>query len=216
MFIGGIQHYGQSTPKKLKLWYSSSCQLLVEMAKRLIPSLNRVLVEKIVPPSKTSAGILLPEKSSKVPSLFLHFVVWIRISIRESVWLVLVLWPPAAAAQLREGGGGGAGDEGQQWEPDSSIRQGRRYCSIARVRRDASQPRRQRVSEVSELISPHRCSSAGPSSGGDSRLINAWKMFYRYHLYRDEDILGTLHDWWGKAPAQWLQFTELDGERQIS
>lgn len=38
------------------------------MAKRLIPSLNRVLVEKIVPPSKTNAGILLPEKSSKLNS----------------------------------------------------------------------------------------------------------------------------------------------------
>ncbi|KAH7570979.1 hypothetical protein JRO89_XS05G0232800 [Xanthoceras sorbifolium] len=39
------------------------------MAKRLIPTLNRVLIEKIVPPSKTSAGILLPEKSSKASSL---------------------------------------------------------------------------------------------------------------------------------------------------
>ncbi|XP_076956017.1 10 kDa chaperonin, mitochondrial-like [Bidens hawaiensis] len=38
------------------------------MAKRLIPSLNRVLVEKILPPSKTTAGILLPEKSSKLNS----------------------------------------------------------------------------------------------------------------------------------------------------
>ncbi|KAA0046322.1 hypothetical protein IC582_021970 [Cucumis melo] len=38
------------------------------MAKRLIPSLNRVLIEKIVPPSKTSAGILLPESSSKLNS----------------------------------------------------------------------------------------------------------------------------------------------------
>ncbi|RWR79760.1 chaperonin, mitochondrial-like protein [Cinnamomum micranthum f. kanehirae] len=38
------------------------------MAKRLIPSLNRVLIEKIVPPSKTSAGILLPEKTSKLNS----------------------------------------------------------------------------------------------------------------------------------------------------
>ncbi|KAL8471023.1 hypothetical protein ACS0TY_033556 [Phlomoides rotata] len=38
------------------------------MAKRLIPSLNRVLVEKIQPPSKSTAGILLPEKSSKVNS----------------------------------------------------------------------------------------------------------------------------------------------------
>ncbi|KAA8529049.1 hypothetical protein F0562_033463 [Nyssa sinensis] len=38
------------------------------MAKRLIPTLNRVLVEKIVPPSKTTAGILLPEKSTKLNS----------------------------------------------------------------------------------------------------------------------------------------------------
>ncbi|KAI3817276.1 hypothetical protein L1987_11065 [Smallanthus sonchifolius] len=38
------------------------------MAKRLIPCLNRVLVEKIIPLSKTTAGILLPEKSSKLNS----------------------------------------------------------------------------------------------------------------------------------------------------
>ncbi|KAL3635981.1 10 kDa chaperonin [Castilleja foliolosa] len=38
------------------------------MAKRLIPTLNRVLVEKIVAPSKTTAGILLPEKSAKLNS----------------------------------------------------------------------------------------------------------------------------------------------------
>ncbi|KAK9291201.1 hypothetical protein L1049_009389 [Liquidambar formosana] len=38
------------------------------MAKRLIPSLNRVLVEKILPPSKTNAGIFLPEKTSKLNS----------------------------------------------------------------------------------------------------------------------------------------------------
>ncbi|XP_062150139.1 10 kDa chaperonin [Alnus glutinosa] len=38
------------------------------MAKRLIPSLNRVLVEKILPPTKTTAGILLPEKASKLNS----------------------------------------------------------------------------------------------------------------------------------------------------
>ncbi|ERM99118.1 10 kDa chaperonin, mitochondrial [Amborella trichopoda] len=38
------------------------------MAKRLIPLLNRVLIEKIVPPTKTSAGILLPEKTTKLNS----------------------------------------------------------------------------------------------------------------------------------------------------
>ncbi|EYU18605.1 hypothetical protein ABFS83_10G155400 [Erythranthe nasuta] len=38
------------------------------MAKRLIPLLNRVLVQKITPPSKTTAGILLPEKTNKLNS----------------------------------------------------------------------------------------------------------------------------------------------------
>ena len=40
------------------------------MAKRLIPSLNRVLIEKILPPTKTNTGILLPEKVAKVLSTF--------------------------------------------------------------------------------------------------------------------------------------------------
>ncbi|TQD89640.1 hypothetical protein C1H46_024777 [Malus baccata] len=38
------------------------------MAKRLVPLLNRVLVERIVPPSKTATGILLPEKSANLNS----------------------------------------------------------------------------------------------------------------------------------------------------
>ncbi|XP_020598579.1 10 kDa chaperonin, mitochondrial-like [Phalaenopsis equestris] len=36
------------------------------MAKRLIPSLNRILVEKMVPPSKSNTSILLSEKTSKL------------------------------------------------------------------------------------------------------------------------------------------------------
>ena len=36
------------------------------MAKRLLPSLNRVLVEKLVQPKKTAGGILLPEASKQV------------------------------------------------------------------------------------------------------------------------------------------------------
>ncbi|KAK9735897.1 hypothetical protein RND81_04G236200 [Saponaria officinalis] len=37
-------------------------------AKRMIPTLNRILVEKITAPSKTTAGILLPESSTKLNS----------------------------------------------------------------------------------------------------------------------------------------------------
>lgn len=41
------------------------------MARRLIPSLNRVLVEKLVQPKKSAGGILLPETSKQVsPTLF--------------------------------------------------------------------------------------------------------------------------------------------------
>lgn len=36
------------------------------MAKRLIPTFNRILVEKISAPPKTTAGILLPESASKL------------------------------------------------------------------------------------------------------------------------------------------------------
>ncbi|EXB37186.1 10 kDa chaperonin [Morus notabilis] len=38
------------------------------MARRLIPLFDRILVEKILPPSKTNSGIILPEKSSKLNS----------------------------------------------------------------------------------------------------------------------------------------------------
>ncbi|KAL5197530.1 hypothetical protein ABZP36_001042 [Zizania latifolia] len=38
------------------------------MAKRLIPSLNRVLVEKLVQPKKSAGGILLPETSKQLNS----------------------------------------------------------------------------------------------------------------------------------------------------
>ncbi|KAI0497441.1 hypothetical protein KFK09_020668 [Dendrobium nobile] len=38
------------------------------MAKRLVPAFNRILVEKIVPPTKTNTGILLPEKNNKLNS----------------------------------------------------------------------------------------------------------------------------------------------------
>jgi hypothetical protein len=36
------------------------------MAKMLLPSLNRVLVEKLVQPKKTAGGILVPETSKQV------------------------------------------------------------------------------------------------------------------------------------------------------
>ncbi|CAL9249038.1 GroES chaperonin family [Arabidopsis suecica] len=36
--------------------------------KRLIPTFNRILVQKVLQPAKTETGILLPEKSTKLNS----------------------------------------------------------------------------------------------------------------------------------------------------
>ena len=57
------------------------------MAKRLLPSLNRVLVEKLVQPKKTAGGILLPEqlnaaKQSKLIPVAAA-VHWVAIRERE-------------------------------------------------------------------------------------------------------------------------------------
>ena len=39
------------------------------MAKRLIPLLDRILVEKLTPPAKSIGGVLLPDSAGKVPPL---------------------------------------------------------------------------------------------------------------------------------------------------
>ncbi|KAH0863988.1 hypothetical protein HID58_081199 [Brassica napus] len=36
------------------------------MMKRLVPTFNRILVQRVIQPAKTESGILLPEKASKV------------------------------------------------------------------------------------------------------------------------------------------------------
>ncbi|KAI3444305.1 hypothetical protein Pfo_000970 [Paulownia fortunei] len=97
------------------------------MAKRLIPLLNRVLVEKITPPSKTTAGILLPDKTSKL----------------NSGKVVAV----------------GAGSH--DWEG--------KLVPVS-------------VKEGDTVLLPEY--------GGTEVKLGEKE----YHLYRDEDILGTLHD----------------------
>lgn len=69
---------------RVKFWVSKFLRF-PQMAKRLIPLLNRVLIEKTVPPAKTNSGILLPEKSSKV-NLLPHF-----ISCEKNGWLICFL-----------------------------------------------------------------------------------------------------------------------------
>lgn len=96
-------------------------------AKRLIPTLNRVLVEKIIPPSKTSAGILLPEKS---PQLNSGKVIAVGPGLRDREGKVIPVG-------VKEG--------------DTVLL---------------------------------------PEYGGSQIKLDDKE----YHLYRDEDILGTLHD----------------------
>ncbi|KAK7336438.1 hypothetical protein VNO77_16979 [Canavalia gladiata] len=97
------------------------------MARRLVPLFNRVLVEKIVPASKTNAGILLPEKSTKL----------------NSGKVIAV----------------GAGIHGK----DGKL------IPVA-------------VKEGDTVLLPEY-------GGTEVKLDNK-----EYHLYRDDDILGTLHD----------------------
>ncbi|KAI4368660.1 hypothetical protein MLD38_017194 [Melastoma candidum] len=97
------------------------------MARRLIPALNRVLVEKIVPPAKTNTGILLPEKTTKL----------------NSGRVVAV-------------------------GPGSRDRDGN-LIPVA-------------VKEGDTVLLPEY-------GGNEVKLDNK-----EYHLYRDDDILGTLHD----------------------
>lgn len=97
------------------------------MAKRLVPLLNRVLVERIVPPSKTTTGILLPEKSAKLNS-----------------GKVIAVGP-------------GTRDKEGSFIPAT-------------------------VKEGDTVLLPEY-------GGTEVKLGDK-----EYHLYRDEDILGTLHD----------------------
>ncbi|CBI32793.3 hypothetical protein VitviT2T_012030 [Vitis vinifera] len=97
------------------------------MAKRLIPSLNRVLVEKIIPPSKTNTGVLLPEKTKKLNSGKV-------VAVGPGLW-------------DREG----------------------KLIPVG-------------VKEGDTVLLPEY-------GGTEVKLGDK-----EYHLYRDEDILGTLHD----------------------
>ncbi|KAJ0094946.1 hypothetical protein Patl1_15413 [Pistacia atlantica] len=106
------------------------------MAKRLLPTLNRVLIEKIIPPSKTNAGILLPEKSSKASILCCGF--------RLNSGTVVAVGP-------------GARDKDGKTIP---------VC----------------FKEGDTVLLPEY--------GGTQVKLGEKE----YHLYRDEDILGTLHD----------------------
>lgn len=45
--------------------------------KRLVPTFNRILVQRVIQPAKTESGILVPEKSSKVTiACFSFLTIW--------------------------------------------------------------------------------------------------------------------------------------------
>ncbi|KAA3471684.1 10 kDa chaperonin-like [Gossypium australe] len=132
------------------------------MAKRLIPSFNRILVEKIIPPSKTTSGILLPEKTSKLNSGKIVAVgpgardkdgKFIPLNLKEGD---TVLLPEYGGTEIKLG------------EKDSGLR------------------------IVSFWVSGLFEFELGLSIQNEQSI--GVKMQVMYHLYRDDDILGTLHE----------------------
>ncbi|KAK6925527.1 GroES chaperonin family [Dillenia turbinata] len=142
------------------------------MAKRLIPSLNRILVEKIVPPSKTNTGILLPEKTTKLNSGTVVAVGpgardrdgnLIPVSVKEGD---TVLLPEYGGTEVKLG----------EKEYVSFIPSGIFCRNKTRALHDHL------------VVFTLHCFLL------ISWLCNLCSDFARYHLYRDDDILGTLHE----------------------
>ena len=63
------------------------------MAKRLIPLLDRVLVEKLTAPNKSVGGILLPESATSK----------VRVSIDDVICLITDILMPSEAAWMQQG-----------------------------------------------------------------------------------------------------------------
>lgn len=165
------------------------------MAKRLIPCFNRILIEKIVPPSKTSAGILLPEKTSqvlKIPPLFLalfeilfvcfsvyHKIVSINLSVKGSlcVWLLKQLNSGKVIAV-----GPGSRDKAGNLIP-VSVKEGDHVLLPEYGGTQIKLDDKEYGFEIVFCVS-----------------FTYWFLFIflllfcRFHLFRDEDILGILHD----------------------
>ncbi|KAH7542156.1 hypothetical protein FEM48_Zijuj02G0043400 [Ziziphus jujuba var. spinosa] len=146
------------------------------MAKRLIPLFNRILVEKIVPPSKTNSGIILPEKTTKVSSSFplssppfffcrtvaklelMHNWVVLKISNFESFGFCLSF---AIGSWLNSG----------------------KVVAVGLGARD-------RDGKLIPLHVKEGDTVLLPEYGGTEVKLNDKE----YHLFREDDILGTLHD----------------------
>ena len=66
------------------------------MSKRLIPLLDRVLVEKIIAPTKSVGGILLPESAvSKVRAIVIfHYIAHTDLSFSLSLFSPFIVAAP--------------------------------------------------------------------------------------------------------------------------
>ncbi|KAL2895839.1 10 kDa chaperonin mitochondrial [Bienertia sinuspersici] len=155
------------------------------MAKRLMPLLNRVLVEKIVPPAKTSSGILLPESSAKTGN---H----IPPAVKEGDHVLLPEYGGTAVklGEKRETESVAAPEdnllfyrsldgESKWWRCPICYAIAMIYAVVARL--------------LLWLLQDCCYCCCGLCYGGVVVVamidVDDW-----YHLYRDEDIMGTLHD----------------------
>ncbi|KAF3454045.1 hypothetical protein FNV43_RR04492 [Rhamnella rubrinervis] len=116
------------------------------MAKRLIPLFNRILVEKIVPPSKTNLEFFFPRKPPSVWPSFMFSVLWLCIIVPNSL------------------------NSGKVVAVGPGIRD--RDGKLIPVH----------VKEGETVLLPEY-------GGTEVKLGDKG-----YHLYREDDILGTLHD----------------------
>lgn len=163
------------------------------MAKRLIPSFNRILVEKIVPPSKTSAGILLPEKSSQVStnSLSPSFV------FSNRFWFGGLTASGFDSKQLNSGKvvavGPGSRDRAGNLIP-VAVKEGDHVLLPEYGGTQIKLDDKEYVIGILFLFFGCVCLFVGLNYP----FYSNWDLFYlfcRFHLFRDEDILGILRDW---------------------
>lgn len=166
------------------------------MAKRLIPSFNRVLIEKIVPPSKTSAGILLPEKTSQVltHSIFSFVCFWFCLNLCDSnYWTKLCV----VLKQLNSGKviavGPGSRDKAGNLIP-VAVKEGDRVLlpeyGGTQIKLDDKE-----YDFKSYFVSFFWMFVCVRKVLGLKFYEFGFIFGCRFHLFRDEDILGILHDW---------------------
>ncbi|TKY53431.1 10 kDa chaperonin [Spatholobus suberectus] len=167
------------------------------MVMRLVPLFNRVLVEKIIRPSKTNTGILLPETSAKLNS---GKVIAVGPGVHdEEGKLIPVAIKKSDAVLLPEYGGT------EHLNFDSfccgcpmMMAFASFFCSSVSDADMTLISTNTHIPIIQCFLVQHS-NFLSVSFVDSSLLLKYCKVVgfctkQMYHLFRDEDILGTLHD----------------------